>query len=83
MSKARETGVSQERDRIWVETLVQGARMLCRMAGGMEEAQEAGELLRLASKGLDEQDKVSAAALKRAKGIWHTCMALRGERVMS
>lgn len=81
VSKARETGISEEQDRVWVETLVQGARMLCRMSGGIEEAQEAGELIRRAGERLDEQDQVAAASLKRAEGIWHVCMALRGEQV--
>lgn len=57
--------------------------MLCRMPGGIEEAQEAGELIRRAGERLDEHDKVSVAALRRAEGIWHACIALRGEPVMA
>lgn len=63
---------------MWVETLVQGARMLCRVPGGVDEAREAGELIQRASESLDGQDKVTVAALKRAKGVWHACIALRG-----
>ncbi|KAF8582936.1 hypothetical protein K439DRAFT_1634845 [Ramaria rubella] len=66
-----------EPDGVWVETLVQGARMLCRVAGGIEEAKEAGELIRKAEERLDKRDSVAAAALKRVEGIWHACMAIR------
>ncbi|KIJ47909.1 hypothetical protein M422DRAFT_45616 [Sphaerobolus stellatus SS14] len=77
VSKARETGSVDESDRIWVETLVQGARMLCRIPGGIEEAREAGKLLKRAEEKVNERDNVAAANVKRAKGIWHACMALR------
>ena len=71
-----------ESDRAYIETLVQGARMLCRVPGGIEEAREAEELLRRADERLDVlDDPVVAASYKRAKGVWHACMALRGECV--
>jgi len=55
--------------------------MLCRVPGGIEEALEAGELLRLAEEKVDLREKVAAAAVKRAKGIWHACIALRGKHL--
>lgn len=73
-----------EPDRTWVETLVQGARMLCRIPnGGVEEAREAGKLIELAEKRLNEPghggvNEDLKAAVLRTKGIWHTCMAIRG-----
>lgn len=84
VNKERETRVGGEPDRVWIETLVQGARMLCRIPnGGVPEAREAGELIELAEKRLDEHGHNGGhedlkAAVLRAKGIWHTCMAMRG-----
>ncbi|KAF8530061.1 hypothetical protein BU17DRAFT_72839 [Hysterangium stoloniferum] len=79
VSKAREAGTCDESDRIWVETLVQGARMLCRVPGGVAEAQEAGDLIIRAEKKLDIRDHATSASVLRAKGIWHACMAIREE----
>lgn len=53
--------------------------MLCRVPGGIEEAREAGDLLRQAEEKVDNNVKIATAAVKRAKGIWHGCMAMRGE----
>ena len=75
-----------ETDRRWVKTLVQGARMLCRLASSpgmglerMKEAKEAGELLEKARKRLDSKGKELSACVDLAEGIWHSIMALRGE----
>jgi len=46
-------------DRHWVETLVQGARMLCRLTGpgGVEDGTKAGVLIDKAKTRLDKNDK--------------------------
>ncbi|EPQ53258.1 hypothetical protein GLOTRDRAFT_140119 [Gloeophyllum trabeum ATCC 11539] len=68
-------------DRHWVETLVQGARMLCRLAGakpggeGIEEAKEAGVMVEKARTRLDAEDKELAASVDLAEGIWSMMMA--------
>jgi hypothetical protein len=72
-------------DRCWVETLVQGARMLCRFAmatpglEGMKDGREAGELIEKAKTRLDLEDKTLASSVDLAEGIWSTVMALKGE----
>ena len=83
MSKAWEAGgagvgVDADTNRHWVETLVQGARMLCRMAGpdGIEDAREAGVLIDKAKTRLDKDDKELVAKVCLAEGIWSTVMAL-------
>jgi hypothetical protein len=91
MSKAFETGIigkdplDSDVDRRWVETLTQGARMMCRLSSlpdgamdGLKEAREAGELLEKARTRLDETNKVLAANVDLAEGIWHSIMALKG-----
>jgi hypothetical protein len=91
VSKAFETGgvgvdrVDQETDKEWVETLVQGARMLCRLASapgrgldGISEAKDAGELLQKAKTRLDMRDVALSASVDLAEGIWQSVMALKG-----
>lgn len=79
-------------DENWVETLVQGSRMLCRLAcaksgtvigsigNGMEEAKEAGELLEKAKTRLDKSDNELVASLYLAEGIWNAVMVFKGTR---
>lgn len=86
VSKTRAAGVDgdSDTDRHWVETLVEGARMLCRLAlsrlgsGGVEEAKEAGEFLEKAKTRLDPTDKEVVARVSLAEGIWNTVTAIIG-----
>ncbi|KAI6131742.1 hypothetical protein EV401DRAFT_1919508, partial [Pisolithus croceorrhizus] len=80
VSKSREAGIDgdYDTDRHWVETLVEGSRMLCRLAisrpgwDGIEEVKEAGELLEKAKIRLDRDDKELVAKVALAEGVWHT-----------
>lgn len=80
VSKSREAGIDNDcdTDRHWVETLVEGSRMLCRLAisrpgwDGIEEVKEAGELLEKAKIRLDRDDKELVARVALAEGVWHT-----------
>lgn len=88
VSKAFETGNGADTDENWVQTLVQGARMLCRLAAApgagleeMNEAREAGELIEGARKRLGANDEELAASVDLAEGIWHSVMALKGTKV--
>jgi hypothetical protein len=83
VGKAREAGgigvgVDADTDRHWVETLVQGARMLCRLTGpgGVEDGTEAGVLIDKAKTRLDKNDKELVASVNLAEGIWSTVMGL-------
>ncbi|THH16080.1 hypothetical protein EW146_g4495 [Bondarzewia mesenterica] len=87
VSKALETGEDSNADTDvnWVETLVWGARMLCRVAlqkdsgkdeEGIEDAKEAGELIAKAKARLDEENLELKASVKLAEGIWHSTMAI-------
>jgi tetratricopeptide (TPR) repeat protein len=86
VSKTRAAGVDgdSDTDRCWVETLVEGARMFCRLAlsrhgsGGVEEAKEAGEFLEKAKTRLDPVDKELVARVALAEGIWNTVTAIIG-----
>lgn len=86
VSKTRAAGVDgdSDTDRHWVETLVEGARMFCRLAlsrlgsGGVEEAKEAGEFLEKAKTRLDNTDKELVARVALAEGIWNTVTAFIG-----
>ncbi|KAH7922423.1 hypothetical protein BV22DRAFT_1197440 [Leucogyrophana mollusca] len=83
VSKAKEAGMDDDvdTDRHWVETLVEGSRMLCRLAitrttsEGVEEACEAGELLVKAKTRLDPDDKQLVARVALAEGIWNIATA--------
>ncbi|KAF9240835.1 hypothetical protein BU15DRAFT_87417 [Melanogaster broomeanus] len=80
VSRTRQAGVDGDcdTDRHWVETLVEGARMLCRLAlsrpgsDGVEELKEAGELIEKAKMRLDLADKELVARVELAEGIWNT-----------
>ena len=86
VTKTRAAGVDGDSDtnRHWVETLVEGARMFCRLAlsrlgsGGLEEAKEAGEFLEKAKTRLDPADKELVARVALAEGIWNTVTAIIG-----
>lgn len=88
VSKAREAGIAgdYDTDRHWVETLVQGSRMLCRLGisrpglDGVEEVKEAGELIEKAKTRLDRDDKELVARVALAEGVWHVVSALIGEQ---
>jgi len=71
-------GVDADTDQHWVETLIQGARMLCRLAGpsGVEDAREAGELIENAKTRLDKDNKELMASVNLGEGIWSSVMAL-------
>ncbi|KIJ67164.1 hypothetical protein HYDPIDRAFT_25637 [Hydnomerulius pinastri MD-312] len=84
VSKACEAGVDDDydTDRHWVETLVEGSRMLCRLAlsrpgsDGIEEVREAGELIEKAKTRLDTDDKELVARVALAEGVWNTVNVL-------
>ncbi|KAH7886691.1 hypothetical protein F5I97DRAFT_2017699 [Phlebopus sp. FC_14] len=88
VSKSREAGVDVDfdTDRHWVETLVEGSRMLCRLAlskagfDGVEEVKEAGELLEKAKTRLEANDKELVARVALAEGVWNTVTAFTGQQ---
>lgn len=70
----------------WVQTLVQGARMLSRLAlaendsaKAVEEAKEAGEMIARAKHRLDITDKALVASVQLAEAVWHVAVAYAGE----
>lgn len=78
-------GKDVDTDANWVQTLVQGSRMLSRLAfveedvgKAVEEAREAGELLDKAKTRLDSNDRVLLAAVQLAEAIWHVAVAYTG-----
>ncbi|KIJ19657.1 hypothetical protein PAXINDRAFT_174968 [Paxillus involutus ATCC 200175] len=83
VSNAREVGGDGDcdTDRHWVETLLEGARMLCRLAlsrpglDGLDEVKEAEELIEKAKTRLDPADKELVARVALAEGIWNTVTA--------
>ncbi|KAH9944625.1 hypothetical protein B0H21DRAFT_746395 [Amylocystis lapponica] len=97
VSKAREAGLDDvdgsredelpiggdtDTDHNWVQTLVFGARMLCRLAlveedgnKALEDAKEAGTMIEKAKTRLDASDKELVATVKLAEGIWNSVMA--------
>ncbi|KAG1744916.1 uncharacterized protein EDB91DRAFT_1271102 [Suillus paluster] len=68
VSKAREARVDNDfdTDRHWVETLVSGARMLCRLAISRPDGKTR----------LDEDDKEMVARVALAEGVWYTTLAI-------
>ena len=89
--KARETGTMNEQgeethdtsatelDALWVQTLVQGARMICRIPGGVKEAWEAAELIAYARDRVANLSDDLVASVDLADGICKSVLALRGD----
>ncbi|KZV70944.1 TPR-like protein [Peniophora sp. CONT] len=76
VGKSREAGEVEgaDSDGHWVDTLVEGARMLCRVAcgngeGGVDEVREALSVLDKAEERLDENDVERTANVALARGI--------------
>lgn len=74
-------------DHNWVQTLVQGSRMLSRLAlmetdagKAGEQAKEAGETLEKAKTRLDRNDRVLLASVELAEAIWHIATAYTGNQ---
>lgn len=97
VSKARETILAQadtntvlddvdiDTDRNWVQTCVQGARMLCRLAlaetdgrSARQEAKEAGTMIERAKERLSQDEKELVGSVQLAEGIWQYVMAQIG-----
>jgi hypothetical protein len=78
-------GTDADSNRNWVETLIQGARMLCRVAqakmglDGIKEAEEGGSLIEKAKSRLDASDDALVTTVDLAEGIWSSLMALKGQ----
>ncbi|KAI0755686.1 hypothetical protein C8Q74DRAFT_319092 [Fomes fomentarius] len=75
-------GKDVDTDFNWVQTLVQGSRMLSRLALAQSEhgkvvelAKEAGEMLEKAKVRLDHGDSVLVASVQLAEAIWHVATA--------
>ncbi|CCM03055.1 uncharacterized protein FIBRA_05174 [Fibroporia radiculosa] len=94
VSKARETKMAEvhtgniqedediDTDRNWVHTLIQGARMLCRLSlvesessPAIASAKEAGVMIDKAKTRLNQTDKELVANVRLAEGIWHSVTA--------
>lgn len=82
-------GEMTDTNQSWVETLVAGARMLCRSASsnpgleGIEDVREAGTCLEKARKRLnadasDDEGRRLRASVDLAEGIWVSVLALKG-----
>ena len=97
VSKARETRLAQadpstvlddvdiDTDRNWVQTCIQGARMLCRLAlvetdgrTARLEAKEAGTMIESAKERLSQDEKDLLGSVQLAEGIWQSVMAQIG-----
>jgi tetratricopeptide (TPR) repeat protein len=82
VTKAREAGVDDDfdTDGHWVETLINGARMLCRLTisrqDGIDDAKEAGDMIEKAKTRLDEDDKEMVARVALAEGVYYTTLAI-------
>ncbi|THH06231.1 hypothetical protein EW145_g4227 [Phellinidium pouzarii] len=87
--KSRETGTmnaqgedthgagATERDALWVATFLQGARMLCRMQGGVREIREAEEFIGLARERIGSVSDELIASVDLADGICKSMLAIR------
>ncbi|KAI0370661.1 hypothetical protein BV20DRAFT_1052115 [Pilatotrama ljubarskyi] len=74
----------------WVQTLVQGSRMLSRLAlsesdsgKAVETAREAGEMLEKGKTRLDVNNKPLVASVQLAEGIWQIAMAYTEQDVLT
>lgn len=68
---------------LWVLTLVQSARMLCRIPGDVGDIQEAEEFLTMARERLGNVNDELRASVDLADGICKSIMALRGIQSMN
>lgn len=81
---APQVGEETDTTENWVELLVFGVRMLCKMAvstpgtEGMKDAWDAGELVQKARARLNKDDKRLVAHVDMTEGLWNTVMALKG-----
>lgn len=96
VEKAREAGeqsvADADTDENWVMTLVEGARMLCRLAlgeesgrdvRGLEDVREAGRMIskakgRLREAEEGERERELRGSVMLAEGVWETVMAIKG-----
>jgi hypothetical protein len=92
VSKARETAngdkdderpsiaepVSLDSDESWVDTLVHGARMLCRIPGGVTEARDAVLLVEKARQRVGGLSDYYQAKVDLADGVSKSVLAMRG-----
>ena len=90
VKKQRETGTVNENgedmgdsgacesDKNWVDTLVHGARMLCRLPGTVEDIREAIRLVLQARERSGNVDDRTLAEIDLADGICESMLALRG-----
>ncbi|OSC98625.1 hypothetical protein PYCCODRAFT_1396824 [Trametes coccinea BRFM310] len=83
-------GKDVDSDHYWVQTLVQGSRMLSRLAlaetdmgKAVDEAKEAGDVLEKAKTRLDRDDKVLLASVQLAEAIWNIAMAYTEQDVLT
>lgn len=72
-------------DQNWVETLVAGVRMLCSSVAaspgapeGLQDARDAGKLVEKLRTRLDTTNKVLAASVDLAEGVWCSVFASKG-----
>ncbi|TFK94482.1 hypothetical protein K466DRAFT_476349 [Polyporus arcularius HHB13444] len=75
-------GKDIDTDQNWVQTLVQGSRMLSRLAlaetdagKAGDQAKEAGEMVEKAKTRLNQDDKALLAGVQLAEAIWHIATA--------
>ena len=82
-------GENTDTNQCWVETLVSGARMLCKSASsklgleGIEDVREAGSCIekartRLGVDANDDEGRRLRASVDLAEGIWGSVLALKG-----
>jgi len=80
----QDIGEDIDTDDNWVETLVFGARMLCRHASailgveGLEDVKEAGNVLEKARTRLDKDNVRLRASIEEAEGIVKSLLAIKG-----
>ncbi|KAI0643275.1 hypothetical protein C8Q79DRAFT_1094856 [Trametes meyenii] len=89
-SGAYGAGKDIDTDDNWVQTLVQGSRMLSRQAlvesdlgKGIEEAKEAGEVLEKAKTRLSSKNEALVASVQLAEAIWNVVMAYTEQDVLT
>ena len=80
----QDIGEDIDTDDNWVETLVFGARMLCRHASailgveGLEDVKEAGTVLEKARTRLDKDNVRLRASIEQAEGVIKSLLAIKG-----